>query len=63
MAHFSSAEHNGHFDFVTISEETLGILQLDEEVMVFDVRTKLDFLNLEYLLFLLCFLITFLIPM
>lgn len=45
----------------SISEETLGIFQFYKEIMVFDVWTKFDFLNLEYLLFLLCFLITFLL--
>jgi len=63
VSHFSPAEAQGNFSFVTVGKKLDNVAQLDLIVVLIRSRTKLDFFDLDNLLLLfgLCQTLGFLI--
>src|SRR3546814_15384141 len=52
MRHLAAAEAHGHLDLVAFLDEAAGVPHLDVVIVVVDVRTELDLLDIDDLLLL-----------
>ena len=61
MAHFTTAEAQYYLDLVAVSQKSDGVLHLGLEIVGLDTAGKLDFLDLDHVLFFLCFFFSLLL--
>ena len=47
MLHFTTAEHEGQFNLVTLTQKFFGVFDFEHEIMVFNSNTKFHFLHLS----------------
>ena len=61
MAHFTTAEAQYYLDLIAVPQKSDGVLHLGLEIVGLDTAGKLNFLDLDHVLFLLCFFFSLLL--